>query len=84
MDQVTNVLVPKLEGLTPGGGAYLNEADPHQPNFQQVFYGNNYARLREIKMKYDPFSIFYGLTSVGSDEWEVKSDGRLCKRMILE
>jgi hypothetical protein len=79
MDQVTDVLVPRLEKLTPEGGAYLNEADPNQPDFQRVFYGKNYAKLREVKRKYDPFDIFYGLTSVGSDEWEVKSDGRLCK-----
>ena len=25
---ITDVLVPQLEALTPGGGAYLNEADP--------------------------------------------------------
>lgn len=48
------MLLPQLDALSPGGGAYLNEGDPWQPNWQQVFYGDNYARLRQIKKTYDP------------------------------
>lgn len=78
-NNVTNVLIPKLEALSPVQGAYLNEADMHQPNFQSVFYGNNYQTLKSIKNKYDPSSTFYGLTAVGSDDWTVDSvTGRLC------
>lgn len=76
---MTNVLMPQLEQLTPGGGAYLNEADLNQPNFQYTFYGNNYGKLSMIKNKYDPYDMFYGRTSVGSDDWEEQDDGRLCK-----
>lgn len=76
---VTDVLVPALAELTPGGAAYLNEADINQPNWQQVFYGDNYPRLLSIKRKYDPESIFWGPTTVGSEGWEVSADGRLCK-----
>ncbi|KAL7930102.1 hypothetical protein V8C35DRAFT_283682 [Trichoderma chlorosporum] len=77
---ITNVLVPKLDALSPIKGAYLNEADMNQPNFQQVFYGNNYAQLKSIKNKYDPTGTFYGLTAVGSDDWSVDSNtGRLCR-----
>lgn len=78
-NNVTNVLIPKLEALSPVQGAYLNEANMHQPNFQSVFYGNNYQALKSIKNKYDPSSTFYGLTAVGSDDWTVDSvTGRLC------
>ncbi|KAK3984439.1 isoamyl alcohol oxidase [Cladorrhinum sp. PSN332] len=54
---ITEVLMPRLEALTPGGGAYLNETDINQPNWQEAFYGANYARLLRIKKKYDPSGI---------------------------
>ncbi|KAI1501877.1 hypothetical protein F5X99DRAFT_428134 [Biscogniauxia marginata] len=76
---VTHVLAPALEALTPGGGAYLNEAGLHQPDFQEALYGNNYAKLKGIKEKYDPRDMFYGPTAVGSENWEIESDGRLCR-----
>lgn len=73
-------MVPKLTALSPSdGGAYLNEADMNEPDWQETFYGKNYDKLKLVKQKYDPLSTFYGLTSVGSDEWLVRSDGRLCK-----
>jgi len=75
---MTKVLVPQLEKLTPGGGAYLNEGDFQQPDWQTVFYGSNYNALKWIKDKYDPFQIFYALTGVGSDRWRQESDGKLC------
>ncbi|KAK1977134.1 FAD binding domain-containing protein [Colletotrichum cereale] len=76
---VTDTIMPQLKALTPGGGAYLNEADRNEVDFQGTFYGGNYAKLKAIKTLYDPSSTFYALTGVGSDDWEVRSDGRLCK-----
>jgi len=76
---MTDVLMPKLAELTPDGSAYLNEADFRQPDFKEVFYGANYAKLESIKAKYDPFNLFYAVTAVGSDFWEPQEDGRLCK-----
>ncbi|KAI1107966.1 FAD binding domain protein [Jackrogersella minutella] len=75
---VTNILVPALEEITPGGAAYLNEADFHQPNWQSVFYGTNYPTLVSIKQKFDPDDIFWGPTVVGSENWEITEQGRLC------
>ncbi|ELU44430.1 FAD binding domain-containing protein [Rhizoctonia solani AG-1 IA] len=43
-----------LRKLTPGGGAYQNEADVYEPDFAQSFWGSNYAKLLDIKHKYDP------------------------------
>lgn len=78
---ITDKYVPSLEALTPGGGAYLNEGDINQKNFQQVFYGANYKKLYWIKQRYDPHGLFYGLTAVGSENWEyrMRTDGRLCR-----
>lgn len=69
-----------LEALTPNGGAYLSEGDFQQPNFQQVFYGGNYATLKAIKRKYDPLDTLYAITAVGSEDWYEGhgQGGRLC------
>ena len=77
--QLTNVIVPSLEAITPRSGAYLNEANFQQPNFQEAFYGANYPKLLEVKKKWDPDSLFYATTAVGSEVYEVASDGRLCR-----
>lgn len=55
---VTNVVGPMLTDLTPNSGAYMNEADVNEPDFQLSFYGENYERLLEIKRNYDPNDIF--------------------------
>jgi hypothetical protein len=78
-NELTNILIPQLEAVTPGSGAYLNEADFQQRNWQEDFYGSNYKRLRSVKKKYDPNDLFYATTAVGSEAWIVASDGRLCR-----
>ena len=47
--KMTDVLLPALENLTPNGSCYLNEGDFRQPDFQSVFYGANYGRLKKIR-----------------------------------
>ncbi len=54
------------------------QSDPREVDWKHSFYGPNYEALYDIKKKYDPDCIFYGNTSVGSDEWQVQADGRLC------
>ncbi|KAJ6015185.1 FAD-binding domain-containing protein [Penicillium herquei] len=63
----------------PESGAYLNEGDFNQKDFQSQFFGSNYDALKAIKKRYDPNGIFYGNALVGSDDWEIASDGRLCR-----
>ena len=58
--------------------AVFARADFRDPDWKEAFYGVNYATLKDIKDKYDPMQVFYGLTAVGSDEWVVQPDGRLC------
>ncbi|KAL2216000.1 hypothetical protein M432DRAFT_123522 [Thermoascus aurantiacus ATCC 26904] len=78
-DKMTNDYIPRLQQLAPDSGAYLNEADFRQPDFQKAFYGANYQTLRQIKAKYDPNDLFYARTAVGSDEWIELPDGHLCR-----
>lgn len=51
-------IVEPLKQLSPGGGAYLNEAHYLEPEWQETFFGVNYKRLLEIKNKYDPTHMF--------------------------
>lgn len=78
--KMTRDYIPRLQRLAPQSGAYLNEGDFRQPDFQHVFYGDKYDKLRAIKHKYDPSDIFYGRTAVGSEDWQQLHDGRLCRK----
>ncbi|KAI8964617.1 FAD-binding domain-containing protein [Daldinia sp. FL1419] len=79
-DQVTYKLLPELKALTPNGAGYLSEADFQESDFKTTFYGGHYDKLLAIKQKFDPDSIFYAKTAVGSDQWEERIDGRLCRK----
>lgn len=76
---ITESVMPRIETVTPGGGAYINEADFQQPDWQQVFYGGHYPRLKAVKRQYDPQGLFYNPTALGSEGWEVLDIGRLCQ-----
>ncbi|KAK0651725.1 putative isoamyl alcohol oxidase [Cercophora newfieldiana] len=78
-DFMTNTIMPAIEAVTPGSGAYMNEADFRQPNFQQEFFGSSYNTLLSIKKKYDPESFFYATKAVGSERWNVANDGKMCR-----
>ncbi|KAJ5980880.1 FAD-binding type 2 [Penicillium waksmanii] len=77
--KMTEIFMPKLEAIAPHSGAYMNEGDFRQPDWQKAFYGRNYRTLRTIKAKYDPNDVFFGKTAVGTDEWVERQDGRLCR-----
>ena len=48
-----------FEALRPHfTGAYVNYIDPLQPDWKQMYYGANYARLLEIKRSVDPDNFF--------------------------
>jgi FAD/FMN-containing dehydrogenase len=50
-------------------GSYFNETDYFEENWQQSFWGSNYARLADIKRKYDPNGLFTVHHGVGSEDW---------------
>jgi FAD/FMN-containing dehydrogenase len=58
-------MLEPLKKLSPGGGAYFNEAHYGEPDWEQTFFGANYNRLLDIKNKYDPTHIFDCYKCVG-------------------
>ena len=56
-----------IREATPGAGNYANEADYHEPDWQEAFWGSNYPRLLRIKRRYDPTGLFGTHHSVGSE-----------------
>lgn len=52
-DRITTSLrtqdVQALRDLAPDMGAYVNEADPTEPDWKDTFYGKNYPRLLALK-----------------------------------
>lgn len=77
-DKVTNVDVPSLRSVEGGNqmGAYLNEANAYEADFQTSFWGKNYRRLYRIKQKWDPTGLFITRKGVGSEDWD---DAGLCR-----
>lgn len=75
--QITDEVVPILAQMTgetvTDSGAYSNEADVQEPNFQQTFFSTNYPRLLKIKNEYDPYDLFIVSAGVGSENWDAAS-----------
>jgi FAD/FMN-containing dehydrogenase len=59
----------ELRKLLPRVSSYVWETDFFQPNWQEAFWGENYARLLAVKDKYDPDGLFFLHHGVGSEKW---------------
>ncbi|KAI5306370.1 hypothetical protein KEM56_001178 [Ascosphaera pollenicola] len=86
MEWFRDEILGEWRKVTPGGGAYMSEAHILEPNWQESFYGSNYARLYKLKQEYDPDMVLYAPKCVGSENWKVDSadglpdqNGRLCR-----
>ncbi|KAG9079852.1 hypothetical protein FRC06_007382, partial [Ceratobasidium sp. 370] len=55
----------KIAGLDHA--AYLNEANPEEPQWKEAFFGKHYPRLLRIKRQVDPKGVFTCDRCVGSD-----------------
>ena len=61
--------IKALRDAAPNAGAYVNECDYFQPDWQRAFWGENYARLLRVKQRYDPDGLFTVHHGVGSEAW---------------
>ena len=59
----------ELRKQVPHSGAYFPESDYFEQNWQEAFWGTNYAALARIKKKYDPSGLFFVRHGVGSELW---------------
>ena len=66
-----------LRAATPDTGAYVNECDYFQPDWQRAFWGPHYGRLQRIKRRYDPAGLFTGHHTVGSEAWSADGFTRI-------
>ena len=86
-ERLRDVETQALRDLAPDTGAYMNEADPTEPEWQKAFWGENYKRLARLKRKWDPRGVFWCRACVGSEEWVVEGgdaigqhEGRICRK----
>lgn len=71
--------VDEFINITPGMGAYINEASFNETNWQENFWGSNYPKLSEIKTKYDPNFLFYVTPGINAEQWNANDKGALCR-----
>ncbi|KAI6782558.1 uncharacterized protein J7T54_003569 [Emericellopsis cladophorae] len=87
-EKLTGDLSQRLKDISPGAGAYNNEGDLMDLEWQVSFYSQKYDRLLAIKKNIDPRDLFWAPTAVGSEGWAIgnqenvpfiSQDGRLCR-----
>jgi FAD/FMN-containing dehydrogenase len=67
----------ELRKIAPNSGSYVSESNYFNRLWQQEYWGDNYARLRRIKAKYDADGLFVVHHGVGSEEWSADGFTRL-------
>jgi FAD/FMN-containing dehydrogenase len=62
---VTAAMAP-LRALREQPASYLNETDYFEADWQTAFWGDHYARLLQVKERYDPGGLFFVHHGVGT------------------
>jgi len=57
-----------IRASVPNCGSYVSESDFFQSDWQQSYWGSNYARLLAVKHKYDPTGLFFAHHGVGCED----------------
>eukprot|EP00929_Paragymnodinium_shiwhaense_P083579 TRINITY_DN4459_c0_g1_i1.p1 TRINITY_DN4459_c0_g1~~TRINITY_DN4459_c0_g1_i1.p1 ORF type:complete len:647 (+),score=93.45 TRINITY_DN4459_c0_g1_i1:71-2011(+) len=65
-------------------GSYANEGDYFEADWQKMFWGENYDRLRVVKNTVDPHGLFVCHHCVGSEDWSADGNCRLRPQMMAE
>lgn len=72
-----NAAMEALRSAAPNSGAYVNECDYFQSDWQSALWGPNYQRLLDIKRRYDPDGLFFVHHGVGTEGWSADGFTRL-------
>jgi hypothetical protein len=64
-----NQSMHELRKVIPHAGSYVSESSYFEKNWQQSYWGENYARLSAVKKQYDPNGLFFVHHGVGSEDW---------------
>jgi hypothetical protein len=56
-----------LKALAEQPASYVSETDYFQDNWQRAFWGDHYARLLQVKNRYDPGGLFLVHHGVGTE-----------------
>lgn len=67
----------ELRRITPNAGSYFSESNYFNGYWSRDFWGENYARLKAVKAKYDPEGLFFVHHGVGSESWSPDGFSRL-------
>jgi FAD/FMN-containing dehydrogenase len=59
----------ELRRVAPNAGSYVSESNYFNESWGRDFWGENFARLKAVKAKYDPDGLFFVHHGVGSEEW---------------
>ena len=65
-DIVAAAMAP-LKALAAQPASYVNETDYFEDDWQTAFWGGNYARLIQVKDRYDPGGLFFVHHGVGTE-----------------
>jgi FAD/FMN-containing dehydrogenase len=73
----------ELRKIVPDAGSYVSESNYFERSWQRSFWGPSYARLLQVKTKYDPTGLFFVHHGVGSEEWSADGFTRSTRRSTL-
>ncbi len=77
--QLVSAAIAPLKALAPQPASYVSETDYFQTDWQTAFWGNNYARLKTVKDRYDPDGLFFVHHGVGSEAWSTDGFTKLAQ-----
>ena len=58
-----------LRVVAPQAGSYLSESNFFNADWKRDYWGDNHARLAEVKAKFDPTGLFFVHHGVGCEAW---------------
>ena len=66
-----------MRQIAPHAGSYVSESNYFNADWRAAYWGDNYARLRAVKRRYDPDGLFVVHHGVGSEAWSADGFSRL-------